>query len=292
MGNKKTLMKKIMFFLTLVLFFACYVYAGQSTIVVVTGNACIGDDKSRKQTEQEALIDAKRKAVEFAMTRLESNTTIKDFQLKEDIIKAYSKATIKILEEIEHKWYKDEASGDCFRETIKAEVIPDENSMENIIKSKQINDDPSAPLNINIWSDKKKYKKSEKVKIYIKGNKPFYARVIYKNAAGSILQLLPNPFRNNNYFDGGMVYEIPSGDDRFDLEVIPPYGSEVIEVYASTSQLGKIDLKESAAVYEVKTRGRDIGEKTRGVLLIEKGSVKKTYAEFSESSAGVLTLEY
>jgi hypothetical protein len=55
------------------------------------------------------------------------------------------------------------------------------------------------------------------------------------NRAGIRVQLLPNSYRAENYFNGGVVYEVPSGNDRFDLEVSPPFGKENIFVYASSS---------------------------------------------------------
>ena len=142
-----------------------------------------------------------------------------------------------------------------------------------------------------MWTDKKEYKGGESIKIYLKSNKPFYARVVYKDADGKMVQLLPNPYRSNNYFNGGAVYEIPSGEDRFELEVSPPFGSEGIIVYASSSQVGEIDLKASGGVYEIKTRAKDIGDKTRGVVITEKGADKKAPAEFSEATADVKTGE-
>lgn len=47
-------------------------YAAQSTITESEGTACMGDDKSRKQTEQAALADAKKKAVEFTSTYIKN----------------------------------------------------------------------------------------------------------------------------------------------------------------------------------------------------------------------------
>ena len=88
-----------------------------------------------------------------------------------------------------------------------------------------------------------------------------------------------------------MIYEIPSGEDRFELEVSPPFGSEGIIVYASSSQVGEIDLKASGGVYEIKTNAKDIGDKTRGVVITEKGGEKKEPSEFSEAAADVKTGE-
>lgn len=264
-------------------------YASQSTITETEGYACMGDDKSKKQTEQAAMADAKRKAVEQTITYIKSETQVKNFELEKDIVDAYSRANVKVLETKTSGWYKDAQIGDCYKVIIKAEVIPDEKAMKEIKKDDV--DNPSTPLTVNLWTDKKEYKKDEKIKIYIKGNKPFYARVLYKDAKGEMLQLLPNPYRNDNYFNGGTVYEIPSGNDRFELEVEPPFGKEDIIVYASTSPLGDINLEQAGGVYQVKTKTRSIGKMTRGVKLKEKTGDKESLAsEFFEDKIIVKTM--
>jgi len=265
-------------------------YATQSKIVTSTGKACMGDDKSRKQTEQEALIDAKRRAIEYTLTRLKTETTVKNFQFEKDLIEAYAHASVRIIEEQGRAWFRDEASGDCFKTAIKAEVIPQEEKIEVVAKNARMADDPSAPLFVKAWTDKKNYGKGEKIMISMRGNKHFYARVIYRNAAGDVLQLLPNPYRKSNFFSSGATHELPSGDDRFNIEVIAPFGTEVITVFGSTSQLGEIELKEASAVYEVKTPADDIAIKTRGVALTGKaGSGKEDTADFVETKVIVNT---
>ncbi|MEK7700345.1 MAG: DUF4384 domain-containing protein [Planctomycetota bacterium] len=266
-------------------------YAAQSTITESEGYACMGEDKSKKQTEQTALADAKKKAIEQVSTYIKSETHVKNFELEKDLTSAYSNATVKVIQEIEKGWYKDSSAGDCYKIKIKAEVIPDEKAIEKISKGSLADDDPSAPLNVKLWTDKKEYKSSEKIKIYVKGNKPFYARVVYKDAGGSLVQLLPNPYCENNYFNGGVVYEIPSGNDKFELDVSPPFGKENITVYSSTSPIGDINLKAEGGVYQITTKAKDIGSKTRGVALKEKGTDEgqKMPAEFSEADAVLKT---
>ena len=264
--------------------------SAQSTITEAEGYACMGYDKSRKQTEEEALTNAKRMAVEYASTYIKSETRVKDFQLEKDLIDAYANATVKIIQEVEKAWYRDASSGDCFKLKIKAEVVPDEKAMTKISKGAEIADDPSAPLNVQVWTDKKEYRQSEKIRIYLKGNKPFYARVLYKDAKGDLLQILPNPFRADNYFHGGVVYEFPSGNDKFELQVTPPFGEEGIIVYAGTNALGEIDLKDIGAVYEIKTKQQDIGVKTRAVKIRPKEEGKESAAsEFYEGKVTVKT---
>jgi len=61
-------MKKIVIALIICILAAVpALYASQSTITEAEGQACMGDDKSRKETEQAALSDAKRKAVDSTL---------------------------------------------------------------------------------------------------------------------------------------------------------------------------------------------------------------------------------
>ena len=283
-------MKKAFLSLLLFIFLSTHLYAAQSTIMDVEGNACMGDDKSRKQTEQAAMADAKRNAAERAVTYLRSETQVKDLAVEKDLIDAYSHAAVKVIQELEKAWFKDTAAGECYRIKIKAEVVPDEKSMNKATQAKDFADDPAAPLKVKLWTDKQEYKQGEKIKIYLKGNKPFHARILYKDTAGNLLQLLPNPYRSENYFNGGIVYEIPSGNDRFDLEVSPPFGQESISIYAGTAQLGDINLAAQGEVYRVMTKSADVSRLTRGVKIQEKsGGRNDLPSEFSEEALSIKT---
>lgn len=268
-------------------------YAAQSVIIDAEGYACMGDDKSRKQTEQTAFQDSKRMATESAATYIQSETHVKDSVLEQDLMSAYANARVKVIKELFKEWYTAAGLGECFRVKLSVEVIPDEKAMARLtIKNKStLESDPSAPLSVRIWTDRKEYRQGEQMRVYLKANKPFYGRVIYKQADGSLVQLLPNPFREQNYFNGGVVYELPSGDDRFDMEVSEPYGAENITIYASTAPTGTLDVKQEGAVYSVLTKAGDVAHKTRGIKLVikTKDSAKPIGAEFDEAMATVTT---
>jgi ankyrin repeat protein len=100
------------------------VFGAQSAIVDSSGQACMGEDKSRKQTEQAAMAEAKRKAVESVSTHIQSTTEVKNFALEKDLVAAYANAEVKVIEETESGWYKDPVLGDCYRVKIKAEITP------------------------------------------------------------------------------------------------------------------------------------------------------------------------
>jgi len=280
-------MLKIFIPLLFLVFMTSNLYASQSTIIESEGYACMGEDKSIKETERTAMVDAKDKAAKNAATYIKGETKIKDSQLVKDIIEAYNNATVAVDKVIEKGWYTDPSLGKCYKVKIKANVIPDEKAMQKV---SEVLDDPSASLSVKVWTDKKEYREGDKIKIYIKGNKPFYAKVIYKETTGNLIQILPNPYRKDNYFNGGVIYEIPSGNDKFELEVNPPFGEESVMFHTSVSQLGDLDLKEEGGVYQVKTKSKDIGIKTRSVKIKEVTEGKAQQAsEFFEGKAVVKT---
>ena len=122
------------FLFVILLFFSLMnsAYAVQSTITDAEGYSCMGDDKSRKQTEQAAMVDAKKNAAEYTCTYIETETQVKDFALQKDIVSAYTNAEVTVLEDLEKDWYKDPSAGDCYKIKIKAEVTPDQQAMERI----------------------------------------------------------------------------------------------------------------------------------------------------------------
>jgi hypothetical protein len=284
-------MKSALIVITLILLLAPRLHAAQSVIIDSEGYACMGEDKSLKQTEQIAYQDCKRKAAESASTYIQAETQVKDAMLEKDLMSAYANAQVKVLQELLKERYKDAGLGDCYRVRLKVEVVPDEKAMTSIAKAKQeiLESDPAAPLAVKVWTDRPAYAEKECMRIYLKGNKPFYGRVVYTQADGNRVQLLPNPYRELNYFNGGTVYELPSGEDRFNMETCAPFGSEKITVYASTAPLGNLEVEADGAVFDVKTSPADIPINTRGIKLTAGTPKKPAAAEFAEATAEVRT---
>jgi len=283
-------MDRFILTITLFLLSTAPLLASQSVILDTDGYACMGEDKSRKQTEDVAFKDAKRKASESATTYIQAETHLKDAALEKDILSAYTNSQVKVIQEFLREWYQEGSLGDCYRVKLKVEVIPDEQSMKKAAKKKtdELLDDPAAPLSVKVWSDKAKYAKGEKIRVFVKGNRPFYARVVYQDASGGLIQILPNPYRQNSYFNGGTVYEIPSGEDKFDLEVAPPFGAELITLYASTSPVGDVNLSAAGGVYTVQVKAAELASGTRGIKFVSKGNAPAV-AEFAESNQELTT---
>lgn len=82
------------------------------------GSACMGDDKSRKQTEEVARDEAKRRAAEQAATQVRAQSRVSIGTLEEDVIKIMSGGKVRIIDVLESKWDKD----NCYKYRIRAEV--------------------------------------------------------------------------------------------------------------------------------------------------------------------------
>ena len=292
------------------LLFACLLFplaplaalAGVSTLVEETGVACRVEGnaptKSRAQTESDARTDAKRIAAERVATRIKSETRYDTVEVNNEgqskaynigtvLRSAYANAEVKELATLgAGSW---DAQGECFSITLRVEVIPQPEALETLGSAMQ--EDPTLPLNVRLWTDRSTageraiYRQGEFVRLYLRGNKPYYARVIYQFADGQSLQILPNGYRKPHHFQGGTTYVIPTEEDDFNFEVGAPFGAERVVVYASERPLGDVSMQPAGAMYRVEGR---MESRMRDVKL--EGGTNKDTAAFSEYAVELITL--
>jgi hypothetical protein len=89
-------------------------------ITEAEGSACMGDDKSRKQTEEVARNEARRRAAEQAATQVRSQSRVSIGTLEEDVIKIIATGKVRVIDVLDSKWDKD----GCYSYRIRAEVTP------------------------------------------------------------------------------------------------------------------------------------------------------------------------
>ena len=273
--------------------------AGNSIITTGQGLAALGNDKTRNQAMDEARALARRDAAEKAATYIQSSSAVEDFTLKKDLVQACAEAVVTILEELESGWVDDPRMGESFRVKVKAEVTPDLAAISGG-PSRQSEegpswaDDPTAPLTVRLTSADQSYRAGEKFSFFLKGNKPFFARVVYKDSQGSLLQILPNPYRRKTYFQGGTIYRLPSGKDQYTFTVVPPFGQETVTVYASTRPLGEVQRQTRGPVYLLNDSTDQVARKTRGIKIEsapggQDSGAPAGAAEFYETSLTIRT---
>jgi len=266
------------------------IFAETSSITEVLGEACMGRDMSRNQTEQAALKAAQGMAASFASTHIESTTLVENFEIKKDIIEAYSNADVKVVEILEQAWAA--CPSDCYTMRIRAEVVP---RLDKLNEGEWMAN-PSLPLKVNLWvsSTDNQFTAGEKMKVFLQGNKPFYARLLYKMADGSQVQLLPNQHRSENYFQGATIFEVPTQADQFDLTVGAPFGAEKLVLFASTFPLGNVAAEPAGEdLYQIVGDADSISRGMRGISITSTNSGEERtadVAEFAEAAVEINTV--
>jgi hypothetical protein len=117
-------------------------------------------------------------------------------------------------------------------------------------------------LSVEAWTDRGDdnivLSKGEKIKLFVRVNQPAYIRFIYHLADGRRALLLDNYYMDESKVN--TVYQIP---DEFECDA--PFGSEVMQVYASNEKLPALTVK-SADGYQILDEGlKSAVAKTRGL---------------------------
>jgi len=293
-----------------------------SKILNQKGEACQsgidGEDKSEEQLKLAAIDNAKFYAASSVGSRISgvdaSNVATSTVNGNEGVVtlnkssyRSEVRADVNVLSTPNGVWSVNENNQLCYQVEVKLEVIPLE---EQSVVESDFND-PSLPLRVQIFADRSKaseiatYRVGDEMKFYIRGNKPFYARVIYTNVDGTTLQVLPSPVVKNNYFEGGVVTMFPLENqpntplsDQLRFVVEQPVGKEKITLYASDKPLGdNLNLSEVGnLVYAVNDSAENI-ERIVKLPSSAEDSFKELdsetssfTAEFSSSSVDIITL--
>jgi len=257
-----------------------------SCIQSVDGFAYLSENMTISQTRATAFANARRQALEMANTFIKSRTAIQDYQITGDNIDMSAEGNVKIIEQ------KDIGieNNNRYHVWIKAEVeYTILSSGEEIFAKKDtIN---AYPLTVKVWTSKDKYKNGDKIKIFIKGNKEFYAKIVSISPSKSIVQLFPNKFRNDQVFEAGKIYQIPDQKDKFNLTAGPPYGTDKIMVFASGVPLGLSPLVEYGnGLHLFEGTPESYSLKTRGIVISStENNAKGSVADFYEASCKITT---
>ena len=215
----------------------------RSIVVVAVGVYHFGEDDTLSGARDRAYQDALERACAMAGLKLSSEALVQNELLKYSILKTESGCNQKVIERKDPE-LSELRLGQPARVEVKVEVLYtllDQQdrpaSPENLVNI------PEAPLTVNVWTEKRRYRQGEQVVVLVRGNKSFYGRVLSINPQGTKFLLLPNEFRTDNFFERGKVYRIPDEGqgDRFDFTVgEPPYGREQIVVFASSVPQGDL----------------------------------------------------
>ncbi|MDF1591107.1 MAG: DUF4384 domain-containing protein [Desulfobacterales bacterium] len=258
----------------------------RSSIHSVDGYAYLSDNMTLTDIRAAAFADAKRKALEMAKTFIQSKTKVEDFVVKYDVIWSEAEGAVSVHEQKDFGIEENSR----YHVWIKAEI---EYSLKPKGKEIPVQDlGPGGPLTVKVWTSKKTYKEGENIQIFIQGNRNYYARIVNISSDGEIIQLLPNGYRQINYFEAGKVYKIPDQGDLFSLTVSPPYGEDQIVVYASEVPLGQVNLQQMGqGLSRYQGTRSALSATTRGIAVAAASPGNEAGAEFYEASWKIETGE-
>jgi hypothetical protein len=100
-------------------------------------------------------------------------------------------------------------------------------------------DEARLPLRVSLTAPRSRYQAGDVVRLSFEGNKRFFARLIYVDADGNYLQILPNARRSDNVFEGHTANRFPGEFDQ-PLIVSAPFGRERVILQASAEPLKPI----------------------------------------------------
>lgn len=256
-------------------FYYSIAFSEQSYLIESKGVACLSKKSTPIETEAIALNDAKNNALRILLDKKNADNSIKG-KMNSLISDKSSDYKINIISK-NGKWEKEPQSiGDCYQVHAKISVTPIQtsyNKKEIDIKKEDL------PLDIMVFTNKENYSAGDTVKLYIKGNKTFYIKIIYKDSTGDIYQIIPNKVRTEKPLQGGNIYEVPSPSDRFEIKLEANGGNEEIMIFAASIELGEIDLEEKGVIGLVKTAYEDLYGKIFDVNLQPKTDNKSHIEE-------------
>ncbi len=89
-------------------------------------------------------------------------------------------------------------------------------------------------LKVEVWVDKPDgiYYEGDSIKIFVRANKDCYIQLVYYDAQGNAILVFPHKREWNNKIEGGKVYRVPG-----DFVIQPPFGREILKVFASEKPL-------------------------------------------------------
>lgn len=92
--------------------------------------------------------------------------------------------------------------------------------------------------------DVRDFKNGDEVSFLISINRSSNVLVLYRSANGHLIQLLPNRIQKRFYLNSGIYLPIPNKNAPYIFKIQPPFGKEVLWVFASDSEFPELEGKE------------------------------------------------
>lgn len=215
--------------------------SASQVLETVHGEGCYsyGDNETPALAKRAAMAIAQEHAVRSHRVFVESTSTVRKFQLEDDLIQTVSAG---MLEQIRVE--REEKKGQEICISVSAKLSPV--SLEDLIKqranAKQVSQAAQAPLlpqsqgfGLRVWVDKTDghYTEGDRLVVYVQSERDAYLRLDYFMADGCVLHLVPNVYRGQALIRSGQTYSFGGDADPEHILITHPFGAETIKAMLS-----------------------------------------------------------
>ena len=213
----------------------------QQITVETHGYGYFSMNKTGEQLKQEAIADAKRKALESAWTKIQTSSQVKNYELVVDIVESEASGFVRVL-----NMQDSGLEGNRYHVWIKAEV---NYSLQPASTIKREKEKLSADVGVFFEGDDGKpypvrngmvLYSNDNYAIYFKPGRTCYMYVFQEDSTGKVYRLFPNTTygTETNPVIKGTEYWVPSRDTWLYLD--ENVGKERIYVIASVERSQKL----------------------------------------------------
>lgn len=148
---------------------------------------------------------------------------------------------------------------------------------------------PPSEFQIRVRTDKPAYQVGSKARVFFDVNQEAYVYILDIDAAGTVIQIFPNAFSQNNFVTAG-EYVLPD-KPTYELLVVPPLGQEVIMAIASKEPLSLVQGFPQSFP-QLGTNPEEVRQRILGIIqgLIPTGRVTTDFITFQVTSGPPGTL--
>jgi len=104
-------------------------------------------------------------------------------------------------------------------------------------ETKHLSNDPIELDITTHLGDRQTFKQGDVISFMVSLDKNAYLSLIYQDASGDLIQILPNKLSSHHFYKAGLFLAIPNSEQPFRFTVSPPYGEETLWGFASSKPL-------------------------------------------------------
>ena len=143
---------------------------------------------------------------------------------------------------------------------------------------------PVSDLKVTAWVDHtdNTYGFGEKVLLSVQTNKDAYLTIIDVGTSGKVHIIFPNQYQQNNMVKAGQVVKVPGATAKFDLQVSPPAGTELIKIIATTKSGDLIPANAQTAAGPFKAVNKSTANLVKDLEVVVRQDTGNQWADYDK----------